>query len=248
MQLLFIDESGTPPPPTKKNTKTFVLGGIIIPDGIWHQVDNDLKNLKSTNNIRGEIKWRYFSPHNKDAENPFIDWSWENKDSFRKQLLFTISKYKSIKVIASYANVEEAYQQSYINNENDIYWYCYKVLVERFQYYLQDISRSIGTRQCGMIICDHRESSQDIRLRNLHQNMLNSGGWYTSRYENFIETLLFAPSHMSTGIQLADIIGGCVFRYTEKKDDTFFNIIKGMFRKSDTGNINGYGLIKIPKK
>lgn len=247
MHLLFIDESGTPPPPNKKNTKTFVLGGIIIPTGIWHQLNSDFKNILQIHKLSGEMKWRFFSPHNNDPDNPMAGLSWEKRDLIRKQILSGIAKYKSVKIISSYMIIEEAYKQTYIKTENDIYWYCYKTLVERFQYYLQDISRSIGTKQCGLIICDHRENSQDIRLRNLHQNMLNSGGWYMSKYENFIETLFFAPSHMSLGIQLADMIAGCIFRYVEKEDNSNLSIIKNMFRKSDYGCIKGYGLVKIPK-
>lgn len=70
MHLLFIDESGTPPPPNKKNTKTFVLGGIIIPTGIWHQLNSDFKNILQIHKLSGEMKWRFFSPHNNDPDNP----------------------------------------------------------------------------------------------------------------------------------------------------------------------------------
>ncbi len=42
MQLFFIDESGTIPPKNKiGNAPYFTLGGIIIPEHLWHEIDTD---------------------------------------------------------------------------------------------------------------------------------------------------------------------------------------------------------------
>ena len=61
MQMLFIDESGTPPSPDKANdSPPFVLGGIIISDQCWHLVKADLESIKEKYKISGEIKWRFF--------------------------------------------------------------------------------------------------------------------------------------------------------------------------------------------
>lgn len=39
MQLFFIDESGTIPPKNKsKDEEYFALGGVIIPEDLWHEV------------------------------------------------------------------------------------------------------------------------------------------------------------------------------------------------------------------
>lgn len=35
-----------------------------IPEDLWHTIDKELAALKSNYNVHGEIKWRYFSPHN----------------------------------------------------------------------------------------------------------------------------------------------------------------------------------------
>ena len=49
MQILFVDESGTPPPPEKMaTTPLFVLGGIVVPEDFWSKLAADLKRLKLT--------------------------------------------------------------------------------------------------------------------------------------------------------------------------------------------------------
>lgn len=63
MQLLFVDESGTPPPPEKHgDTPFFVLGGLVVPEDFWSKLAADLDRMKQHFRIEGEIKWRYFAP------------------------------------------------------------------------------------------------------------------------------------------------------------------------------------------
>lgn len=46
MHLLFVDESGTPPSPGKLKNKYFVIGGIIIPEGKWHPLKDEIMGMK----------------------------------------------------------------------------------------------------------------------------------------------------------------------------------------------------------
>jgi hypothetical protein len=65
MQILFVDESGTPPQNNQKAHKTpfFVLGSIVIPEDIWEKCANQLATIKKNYSVAGEIKWRYFAPN-----------------------------------------------------------------------------------------------------------------------------------------------------------------------------------------
>lgn len=247
MHILFIDESGSVPPPDKIGGVHFVLGGIVIPTGVWHNVKKDLDCIKSHYGVFGEIKWRFFSPHNQSDANTLRHLDWETKHRLREDILGIIAKYKSIKLIGSYSVLKEAYQKDYINDEHKLYWLCYKVLVERFHYYLQDKSRDIGQTINGLVVCDHRERSQDARLRALHDEMVNDERFSGGHDKYLIETLFFVPSELSVGIQLADMVAGSIFRKLEKKDDRFFEIIKDSLRKSTTGQYEGHGLVKVPK-
>jgi len=38
MHILFADESGTPPHPGQTTQRYFVIGGIIVPESVWHRL------------------------------------------------------------------------------------------------------------------------------------------------------------------------------------------------------------------
>lgn len=69
-----------------------------------------------------------------------------------------------------------------------------------------------------------------------------------SIYKNLIEGVFIAPSHLSVGIQLSDMVAGAVYRKFARQDSRFFDLIKTSFRKNNLGEIDGYGLIRWPKK
>ena len=125
--------------------------------------------------------------------------------------------------------LRSAYKYEYVNCENDLYWYAYKQITERFQYYLQDLSRNIGSKINGIIICDHRQPKDDHQLRLLHQKLLTGSKKSFSTYQNLIEGVFLAPSHLSVGIQLADMVAGAVYRKFSRQDDRFFDLIKTSF-------------------
>ncbi|NEO99124.1 MAG: DUF3800 domain-containing protein [Symploca sp. SIO2E9] len=245
---MFIDESGTPPPPNKKNTKYFVLGAIIIPELKWHSIARDLRLLKQQYCVSGEIKWRFFSPNNNKPNNSLVHLTTHERFSFRDELCSLITKYKSIKLMSVVANTDKYYERASINKPDNVYHLAYKQLMERFQYYLQDLSRTNGIEANGVIVCDHRNSQNDMSLRTLHQKLISGEDGYQSKFTRLIEGLFIAPSHMSVGIQLADIIAGAMFRWYEKDDSKVFDKIKNSFRRSESGDIWGYGIVACDRK
>lgn len=248
MHILFIDESGNPTPPGKPGLKHFVLGGVIIPEEVWPKLATDLKRIKKEFSVIGEIKWRYFVAGNMKPENSLVHLPRENRDQLRLQLFHALTRYKSIKVISVIANTQLAYADPTIKNDEILYQRAYKMLTERFQYFLQDLERTSGQHVKGLIICDHRNHQQDERLRALHQQLINGSGIFTSNYSNLIEGLFMAPSHYSVGIQFADLVAGAIFRKYGADDDRFFNIISPLIRTSHTGQVEGYGLVKLPRQ
>ena len=247
MQILFVDESGSPPPIDKINDSPFfVLGGVIIPDDFWHRVKSDLDFIRKKYKIIGEIKWRYFAPHHKSVHS-LNHLSVHQKEDLRSEMYNIINKYKSVKTICIVTDIKKAYSLDYIKNENDLYWFSYKQLTERFQYYLQDISRISGQKINGIIVCDHRAPKDDKRLQELHGKLLLGLHNAASSYKNLVEGVFISPSHLSIGIQFADMVAGAVLRNFGKNDPRFFDKIKETFRKSENGKIEGYGVIKFPR-
>jgi len=247
VHLFFIDESGSLSPIGKQGPEDkFVLGGIIISESIWFRVDADLKQLKKKYDVAGEIKWRYFFTH-KDKKSSLSHLCAESKEQFRTDILSIISQYKSIKIISVIADVNQCYQRSHINSDDDLYWFAYKRLTERFQYYLQDLSREAGGKMNGIVVCDHRERRQDRRLQNMHYKMMHEQESHTSNFANILEGVFIVPSHFSTGIQLADMVAGSVYRWFASNDKRYYKQIASRVRTNPSGKAEGYGIVKLHK-
>lgn len=247
MHILFIDESGGLTPPGKEGPRHFVLGGLIVPEEIWPKLSMDLKRIKQSYGVMGEIKWRYFIAGNNKLGNSLLHLSSERRDAMRLELFSAMEKYKSLRVISVISDVQRAYQDVGINNEDGLYHRAYKVLTERFQYFLQDIERTSGQKINGLIVCDNRNSREDSRLQQFHQRLVNGNGSFSSNYANIIEGLFIAPSHYSVGIQFADLVAGAIYRKVEANDSRFFDLISPIVRKGTTGQMEGYGLVRIPR-
>lgn len=97
------------------------------------------------------------------------------------------------------------------------------------------------------MIVDHKGSRDDANMRAHHERLVNETGKFSSTYSHFIEGLFFAPSHLSMGIQLADMVAGTVWRRFERQDMTYFNMVKSSFRTNASGQIDGYGIVRFPK-
>lgn len=249
MQLFFIDESGTIPPQNKTATNLFfTLGGVIIPEDHWHEIEKEMIHLKNHYKVEGEIKWRYFAKDRSEVtKTPLSHLAVQEKEELRNALYTMMTKFKSVKLISVVVDVRRAYLLDYVQTENDLYWFAYKQMTERFQYHLQDISRVVGSKINGIIICDHRQPKDDLLLRHLHQKLLTRTKLHHTFYDNLVEGVFMAPSHLSVGIQFADLVAGAVFRKYVRNDNRYFNLIRDSFRKSSTGKIEGYGLVKWPK-
>jgi len=247
MQLLFIDESGTPPKPGKAHPGYFVMAGVVIPEYTWSGIRDALLGLKLRRQIRGEIKWRHFAPDNDDATNPMCRLDQNERDAIREEMFGIITKPRNgVTSIAAVCSAEAAYKMPSVDSQEDIYHLTYNVITERFQYYLQDCSTPSRT-DFGIVVCDHRGARDDKRLRGHHQMLVHGRSGSTSSYANLVESLFLQPSHQSIGIQLADLVAGAVWRKFERKDDRFYDLIEPSLRRDRGGQIAGYGLIKVPK-
>lgn len=248
MYLLFVDESGTAPPPDKTTkTPVFVLGGLIVPEATWADLRSDLDRAKRRFGVSGEIKWRFFAPSRGGKPNSLSHLDDHAKEDLRRALLFAINRQDSVRVIATVVDTAAAYRRVGVDNDDDLYHLAFKQLSERFQYFLQDVERDTGEAARGMIVCDNRNSHQDNRLKEFHQTLL-AGGAQTSNYSNLIEGLFIAASHHSPGTQYADLVAGSIFRKEQRDDPRFYEQIEERVRRSGAGTIPGYGLIYIPKK
>lgn len=247
MYLLFVDESGTPPKPAQEGIAYFVMAGLVIPEDRWMGMHEKLSGLKRALGYRGEVKWRYFAPSNDDAANPMIGWDQDKRNSFRDRVFSIITETKSCRIIACVSESPTAYDLGNVKSQDDLYFRTYKPVTERFQYLLQDITRASGRDSFGLIVADHRGRGDDDRMRQQHERLVRETGQYSSNYENFVEGLFFAPSHLSVGIQLVDMVAGAIWRAQSHNDRTWFDKLRPSFRTSPSGQIDGWGIGRFPK-
>ena len=249
MMICFADESTTPPKPgQKRRPPYFIIAGVFIPISQWHEIANEVQRLKDSPefSIRGEIKWRYFGRDNDDPKNTVGHLAEQERNAFRDAFFDILRRRNSVKAVAAVANVANCYKQAHIKDEHDLYGYTYKPISERFQYHLQDISRSIGTQQLGLIVSDHRGRKDDERMRREHQKLIHAQSQYISSYDNLVESIFLTPSHNSVGIQFADMIAGAVGRKYNSDDTRWFDNVRPIIREHPNGSIDGYGIIKVP--
>lgn len=245
MHLLFVDESGNPTPPEKSGSEYFVLGGVIIPDGTWSKIKQRFDSLKKQYSVEGEIKWRYFSPSSSNKKNTLGHLDSGQKNKLRIELLSILMQFNAVTIISVLCHTPSWYLEQH--DSEALYHRAYKTLIERFQYYLQDASRSFGEQFNGLVICDHRDSRSDARLRDLHASLVSNTAPHSSNHGNIVEGLLLAPSHHSIGIQLADLVAGTIYRKFSAGDSPLYDLIKPSMRQSRQGVIKGYGLAVIPQ-
>lgn len=248
MHMLFIDESGSPPPPERSLASPyFVLGGVVVPEEVWGKLADELRRIKLRFEVAGEIKWRHFAPA-RDGRKPnaLSHLDPERKEALRSSLYGAITRYRSIRVLGVVAHVPFAYESGKVETADDLYWACYRRMTERFHFYLEDLGRTVGERRKGIVVCDHRAPKDDERLRELHHRMLSGDPGTATNFRNLIEGLFIAPSHFSVGIQFADMVAGAIFRAFSARDDRFLDQIKVSFRQAPDGGIDGYGLVRFP--
>lgn len=249
MLFCFIDESNTPPKPTKRDPRPyFVMAGVFVPIGQWPGMAAELQKLKERPEfrVRGEIKWRYFGGANNDPKNTVRHLDADARDRFREGLFDIMKKRNSVKIVAAVTKISEFYRAHPSSDDHDLYAYTYKTVTERFQYHLQDLTRQTGSEHLGIFVADHRGRDDDERMRRHHQKLLHATSRTISNYKNVAESLFLAPSHHSIGVQLADMAAGAVARYYNSADKRWFDFIKPAFRTKPDGDINGYGLAKVP--
>ena len=244
MRMFFLDESGTAPNKPGAQ-KYFVLGGVIMADHEWFPIRRKFEKLKNLYRVEGEIKWRHFG-HRENTKGPLHHLSKEKSDEFREEIFKIITDASNVRVISVVIDIEEAFKLPGVNCSDDLYEYAYKPASERFQYHLQDLS--VKTREYGVVVCDHRNSKNDKRLRKLHHDLMHSRRSENITYKNIIEGLFLAPSDQSIGIQLADMVAGACFRYFEKNDLRHISKLIPKFRQCTNGLIEGYGIVCYPKK
>jgi hypothetical protein len=227
MRFLFLDESGDAT--MGGPTTSLVLAGVIVEAEQWTHLNTKLAEVKIARGFSAatEIKWRHIR-HPGGSRNPLNAFSDADRVQFGKDVLGIVRGSSSSRVLGVVIDKVQAYTRPEITGPEAVYERAVTFIMERFQYYLR------ATNDYGVVIQDERQAKQDSRLRGFYRGLLFSGTRWT-RFPSIIESVFLAPSHFSTGIQLADFVAGSIYAAhgsPQRPDVKFYNIIAGKI----TGN------------
>lgn len=244
MYIIFTDESGQPggfdiekKELVKNTSKYFILSGFMINSDEILKIEEKLRDIKLKYGLNPyhEVKW--------NTKYKAIGIEFEQIISMKKEIMQIVKKYKN-SVVGIVMDKEYCYKnKEFIKDHNDLYSVALHLLMERCCMQITD-EKGRKTTEPALIFADSRKNDGNNKLdKELQMSYLRAKnmGTYFVKFPNFCDTLIFADSDYSAGIQIADFCAGAIFRKYEKDDEEFFNILKPSIRKHK-GKIEGAGL------
>ncbi len=220
MNLLFVflDESGDPGDPAfSSSTRFFVVGAVVLSPESWQELRKKLADIKCGFNIdpTTEVKWSHLISPKKS--NPLLRFKLEKRREYAYQLLDML-KQRANSIFYICVDKEKRYCQDGATPKK-LKYDAYRKLLRRLSSYLSE------EKLLGVLIHDVTSGTKaDHKLREMAQKVFSNG-----RLDDVVfETLLFAPSELSSGIQFADFATGAIARKFFAKDERYFERIEGV--------------------
>lgn len=232
MYLLFLDESGTP------GGTDFVLGGVAIAGDRWHELR---RRWNDTRGLGGEYP---------ESE---IKWSRVKRSSELIDRLADLLIDCDATAFAVHLRPPEArkLEPELFKSGEHTYATALMFLAERFQYFLA------ARDDYGAIVIDHRNGTQDDRLRLFFRRLADNGTPFMT-LDRIVDPIMLSPSHHTLGIQAADLIVGPILTLTRTGDpdisqqrielarELHERLLPCFARHPKTGEIEGVGLKHFP--
>lgn len=233
MRLIYLDDSGSSGTNLDdKEQPLFVLGGVIINDKKWHNVNDKIEKIKNDYNIFGK------ELHIMDIMNCkgcFSSWNYERKKNLVLECLKTIKDFE-LRVI--YFKVLKQNYKVYFENKTSLalqkmlkippYIIAYSYILQIAEQYL------IQKDDYGILIADEQDTQQIAKDTLNALRLIDEPNIKVSK---ILETSFFTKSNDSNFLQLADIVAYTIKRYLEinikelkeksvKERTDFYNVIK----------------------
>lgn len=248
MQIIFVDESGQPGGYDKDNqklvknaSKYFILSGFMIDSEKILYIEQELRDIKIKYGLNPyhEVKW--------NSSYSQLGLKYKESMEMKKEIIEIMTKYKN-SVIGIVMDKEYCYKnKEFVKNHNDLYSLALHLIMERACMQITD-EKGRKTMTPAMLFVDSRKNDNnnnlDKELQMAYLRAKNMGTHFV-KFPNFCDSLIFADSDYTAGIQMADFCAGAIFRKYEKEDNEFFNILKPAIR-THNNSIVGAG-IKVYK-
>ena len=206
MYFFYVDESGDPEshhePLLNGETPIFTLNSLGINEKYWKDIDRDYHRLKirffgqqiGTREAQYyEIKGNELTGHHNRNN--------RRDQAFIQQVLNLGEKYNA--VLFSIIFIKNPTNPT---SKKSLYTMALQYLVERFQSFLEENT----TNDNGIIIIDSRIHNLDINVAKSHLSFI-FGHETGKSCDKIIEAPMFVDSRLTTGLQVTDIIGSCIY-------------------------------------
>jgi hypothetical protein len=190
MFLLFLDESGEPA------SVDFVLGGVAIAGDRWHE-------------LRARwVKASRIGGRSREAE---VKWSRVRTAGGLAVRLLDLLVECGATAFAAQLRPHEGRRVApeLFESGEDTYATALMFLAERFQRFLREHD------DYGVIVLDHREGTQDDRLRRFFRRLADRGTPFVT-LDRIVDPIMLSPSHHTLGIQAADLVVGPLLTIARK--------------------------------
>lgn len=207
-------------------TPLFCLSAIALHSSSWRKLNTSLLNLKRSY-FSSEME--YYARKNSYRHHRSEHYEVKGGDLFKPSNAKNRRRQTFASKVIELIESLDAVLFSVIWRKNpdspvepiSIYTTGLQILSERFQYYLEEVN------DAGIMVVDATSQTIDFRVGASHLSFVF--GHTTGRqYTSLIEAPLFVDSKLSSGTQLADIIGGAIYGYYYKQ---LCSQIPGLFDK-----------------
>jgi len=244
---MYVDESGVEE--LKDKTPYYLASGVIFHEDDISTMKNIIQQYKNQN-FTGDLAGSEIHLYDMyNTKNDFDGLSNQHKWELIDNLYHTIPDLP-ITIITACIDKKKFHLWKPQAKTKDVISMCYNILLERFQMFLQDNSGK------GVIRIDRTTCKDQYKLNSKDRFIIKHTNSIRKKYfvafvraKDIIEEVLLLDSSTRKGLQIADAIAYCTTKHLTNQTDfnQSWNIIEPKFRRSTSGNINGYGLIIFPK-
>lgn len=246
MFFLYVDGSGdTQIKRKEKNNGFYVLGGVIVHERDWKNVEAKITDLKQE--IFPDLEPTSWELHAHDIwnsrkffANPDLNLNLEKKKDIFSKLVKLISTSPEIMLINLIVLKDELKDKYTTPKPKEYSW---KMIAERFDHFLRQQNETTNN---GLMFVDSDQKIPEDEIKAILWNAVRNGT-NVQRIRHVIEDPIFTKSHLRNLIQLSDMIAYIIHRvYSDHEEfkEWLEKLKPSMYQPN--GNLKSFGLKEFP--
>jgi hypothetical protein len=235
MYLLYLDESGEPS--DWENQSNFVIAGIAVHEYSIYNLHNKLATIQQRYFPSISVPIVFHASHIHSGKGIFRSLHEATRENLLRDLYQTIyeNRFPGFLVLGAIMDIDSA------KTPNQVRCDTFEEVIASFNSFLV-VSHRLDRTNKGLVILDKNRVEQ---YRQLLDELKQEGTKY-GFLGNIVDIPYFARCRDTPLLQFADLCSYAMYRYYEKKDDTYIEIIKPRIWKNLDGRM--FGMKHITEK